>query len=237
VFQSTAVKGFDRRGLLRGAVAAGGMSLLGACATTRPAAGGLAFYDAVPELPPYRLHADRFFDITACLRPFRKAGPKFDVEQVAGKTVVYNYGHGGSGWSLSWGSAELQVKKALASSPTSIAVIGCGALGLTTAIVALRAGVPVTIYAKEVIHQARSSRATGTWSPDSRVALAADAPAGFPALWEQLARSSFKTYRSYLGLPGNPVEFTDRYSLSDIPFAEARERREAEPSTTAASPT
>ena len=58
--------------------------------------------------------------------------------------------------------------------------------------------------------------------------LAADAPAGFATLWEQLTRVSFKTYRSYLGLPGNPVEFTDRYALSDIPFAEARAKQLAE---------
>jgi glycine/D-amino acid oxidase-like deaminating enzyme len=201
--------------------------MLAGCATAQTGRGGLAFYDAVPPLAPYRLHADRFFDITVCLRPFRAAGPRFDVETVAGKKVVHNYGHGGGGWSLSWGSAEVVVPRALEGGGASIAVIGCGALGLTAATVALRAGVPVTIYAKEVIHQARSSRATGTWSPDSRVALAKDAPAGFAQLWEQMARVSFKTYRSYLGLPGKPVEFTDRYGLSDIPPAQAREEREA----------
>ena len=43
-----------------------------------------------------------------------------------------------------------------------------------------------------------------------------------------MARTSWKTYRSYLGLPGNPVAFNDRYTLSDIPFAEMREKMEAQ---------
>src|SRR5262249_34944979 len=37
----------------------------------------------------------------------------------------------------------------------------------------------------------------------------------FPALWEKMCRNSFHTYESYLGMAGNPVEWTDRYFLSD----------------------
>ena len=33
-----------------------------------------------------------------------------------------------------------------------------------------------------------------------------------------MARTSFKTYRSFLGLPGTPVEWIDRYSVSDTPL-------------------
>ena len=33
-----------------------------------------------------------------------------------------------------------------------------------------------------------------------------------------MARRSFAIYQSFLGLPGNPVEWVDRYSLSDTPF-------------------
>ena len=60
----------------------------------------------------------------------------------------------------------------------------------------------------------RSARATGSWTPDSRIALSDKVTPEFPALWEEMARISFKTYRRYLGLPGNPVEWTDRYYLS-----------------------
>ncbi|WP_395445860.1 FAD-dependent oxidoreductase [Caulobacter sp. UC70_42] len=47
-----------------------------------------------------------------------------------------------------------------------MAVIGCGALGLTAATVLRRAGANVTIYAADRLADTRSSRATGTWSPD-----------------------------------------------------------------------
>ena len=105
-------------------------------------------------------------------------------------------------------------------------MIGCGAIGLTSAIMAQRAGAQVTIYARDLLPQTRSARATGSWTPDSRIALKDPAGPGFGDMWEQMARFSFKTYRQYLGLPGTPVEFTDRYALSDEPFEQAREASE-----------
>ncbi|MCH1927950.1 FAD-dependent oxidoreductase, partial [Shewanella sp. C31] len=83
-------------------------------------------------------------NITVCLRPFRAAGPRLDAETVGDKLVVHNYGHGGSGWSLSWGSAREVVPKALSTGERDIAVIGCGALGLAAAITAQRMGANVT---------------------------------------------------------------------------------------------
>ena len=43
-----------------------------------------------------------------------------------------------------------------------------------------------------------------------------------------MARTSFKTYRNYLGLPGTPVEWADRYFLSDTSPEEDRRRRRPE---------
>ncbi len=215
----------DRRALI---ASLGAVTGLGACAPMRTAA-GLAYYDRLPPLAPMRAHADRLFNITVCLRPFRATGPRLEVEEVAGKRVVHNYGHGGSGWSLSWGSAAMVVPKAMEGGTSSIAVIGCGALGLTAAITAQRAGARVTIYAKERLHQARSARATGTWSPDSRVALADGAGSGFPALWETMTRTSFRAHQTYLGVPGDPVEWTDRYILNDENPDLLRERRRLAP--------
>jgi D-amino-acid oxidase len=41
------------------------------------------------------------------LRPFRKSGVRVERDQLRnGRTVVHNYGHGGSGFTLSWGCAE-----------------------------------------------------------------------------------------------------------------------------------
>src|SRR5471032_2127014 len=205
----------------------GGLAGLGGCAV-KPITPGLPFIDRVPPLAPIRAHKDRIFDITVCLRPFRAIGPRLDSEMLGDTLVVHNYGHGGSGWSLSWGSGTIAVKKAMASSHKEIAVIGCGALGLTSAILAQRAGAQVTIYCKELVQQARSARATGGWTPDSRIALAGPAGPQFGVLWEEMARTSWKTYRSYLGLPGNPVQWADRYNLSDISAEDSRAQSEAQ---------
>jgi glycine/D-amino acid oxidase-like deaminating enzyme len=180
-------------------------------------------------LAPILASSDRIFDITVCLRPFRAAGPRLDTETIGDTLVVHNYGHGGSGWSLSWGSSTIAVQKAMANSPRDIAVIGCGALGLTSAILAQRAGARVTIYARDFLPQTRSARATGSWTPDSRIALTQAAGPQFGAVWEQMARTSFKLYRNYLGLPGTPVEWTDRYFLSDIAKDDPRFTRPADP--------
>src|SRR5262245_52273584 len=185
----------NRRSFLRqsGAFAGLGLAGLAGCERrgTAPATGGVPYYDAVGPIVPIRAHPDRIFRTTVCLRPFRAAGPRMDVEHVGNRVVVHNYGHGGSGWSLSWGAADVAVRKARDAAVNSrdVAVIGCGALGLTAAITAQRAGLRVTIYAKERPPDVRSARATGVWSPDSRVALTPDVAPEFPAQWEAMART------------------------------------------------
>ncbi|HMH64958.1 MAG TPA: FAD-dependent oxidoreductase [Rhizomicrobium sp.] len=208
----------------------GGLAGLGGCAVkpVAPPRSGLAIEDIPPKLAPIRAHADRLFDITVCLRPFRAQGPRLETEMLGDTLMVHNYGHGGSGWSLSWGSGTIAVQKAMAASPKEIAVIGCGALGLTSAILAQRAGASVTIYCKDLIQRARSARASGSWTPDSRIALREPAGPQFAVLWEEMARTSWKTYRSLLGLPGNVVQWADRYNLSDITPEEARAQSEAQ---------
>ena len=167
------------------------------------------------QLPPLHASPDRITRITVCTRPFRAEGPRLDLEQIGTKTIVHNYGHGGSGWSLSWGSSSIAVQKAMATGARDIAVIGCGALGLTSGLLLQRAGAQVTIYAKDLPPNVRSSLATGVWSPDSRICLEEHATPSFNALWERMARHSFQTYQTLLGLPGDPVEFIDYYGVSD----------------------
>jgi glycine/D-amino acid oxidase-like deaminating enzyme len=167
------------------------------------------------QLPPLHAATDRITRITVCTRPFRAEGPRLDVEQIGSKTIVHNYGHGGSGWSLSWGSSSIAVQKAMATGARDVAVVGCGALGLTSALLLQRAGARVTIYAKDLPPNVRSSLATGIWSPDSRICLEEHATPSFRQMWESMARQSFQTYQTLLGLPGNPVEFIDLYEVQD----------------------
>jgi hypothetical protein len=177
------------------------------------------------RLAAVRASTDRITRITVCTRPFRAQGPRLDTEKVGSKLVVHNYGHGGSGWSLSWGSSSIAVRKAMATGEREIAVIGCGALGLTSALLLQRAGARVTIYAKELPPNVRSSLASGLWTPDSRICLQEHATPAFKQQWEEMARTSFQTYQNFLGLPGTPIEFIDNYFVSDE--ADSSRRRSA----------
>ena len=207
-FSST--RSLGRRDVMLSGGAMLGVTALGGCTT-----GVQPKIHPGPILPPVRASMDRVTRITVCTRPFRADGPRLDVEQIGHKTVVHNYGHGGSGWSLSWGSGTIAVQKALATGANRVAVIGCGALGLTSATLALRAGASVTIYTKERPPNVRSSLATGLFTPDSRICLDGRDTPEFHTLWDEMARTSFQAYQNYLGLPGDPVEWIDVYHVSD----------------------
>jgi len=200
-----------RRQFLAGAGAVAALGVLDGCRFLRDGT------TAAPKLQlwPVRASIDRITRITVCTRPFRPQGPRFDVEKIGTKTVVHNYGHGGSGWSLSWGSGAIATANAMATGERDIAVIGCGALGLTTALLLLRAGARVTIYAKELPPNVRSSLATGLFTPDSRICLEEHATPAFKQQWAKMARTSFDAYQAFLGLAGMPVEFVDNYFVTD----------------------
>ena len=216
-------RSIDRRRFLKGIGAAAALGALNGCRFAPGSSGETAA--ASLRLIPIRASTDRITRITVCTRPFRSQGPRLDVEKVGPKTVVHNYGHGGSGWSLSWGCGSLAAAKAMATGEHDIAVIGCGALGLTTALQLQRAGAHVAIYAKELPPNVRSSLATGLYTPDSRICLEEHATPEFKQSWTQLARQTFENYQNFLGLPGSPVEFIDTYAVSDEPFT-GRRRRE-----------
>src|ERR1700685_3995933 len=204
-----------RRQFLAGAGAVLGLAGIAGCGTGALGARRRTVLPAL-QLAPLRASTDRITQVTVCTRPFRAEGPRLDVELLGQKTIVHNYGHGGSGWSLSWGSSGIAVQKAMATGAREIAVIGCGALGLTSALLLQRAGVRVTIYAKDLPPNVRSSLASGLWTPDSRICLEDHATPAFKELWAGMARRSYQTYQTLLGLPGNPVEFIDSYFVSDV---------------------
>ena len=54
-----------------------------------------------------KIESPRVINERVGLRPFRKSGVRLELGTLAdGRTVIHNYGHGGSGFTLSWGCAE-----------------------------------------------------------------------------------------------------------------------------------
>jgi D-amino-acid oxidase len=54
-----------------------------------------------------RAVTDTWRQHVVCVRPARDGGVRIEVEQLRdGRRLIHNYGHGGSGFSLSWGCAE-----------------------------------------------------------------------------------------------------------------------------------
>lgn len=201
-----------------------------ALASAAPLAGGATVRQVEPanscgvgrrssSLVPVDARVDRITEISTCLRPFRLTGPRIEAQQLGNKLVVHNYGHGGSGWSLSWGSSRvaLQLLERSAKHIRRLGVIGCGPMGLTSAILAQRAGLSVTLYAKEIPPHISSMGATGHWSPDSQFCSARFA-SRWCGRWIEMADFSYRMYQGLLGLPGDPVEWYHGYKLSSSPF-------------------
>jgi glycine/D-amino acid oxidase-like deaminating enzyme len=101
----------------------------------------------------------------AGLRPFRAAGFVVRAEALGDKRLVHNYGHGGAGITLSWGSSKLATELGLHGHSGPVAVIGAGVMGLTTARLVQEAGFAVTIYAAALPPETTSNVAGGQWHP------------------------------------------------------------------------
>src|SRR3954466_5607080 len=135
--------------------------LLPGCATVGPrsaatAAGCLPKVDVAPE---------RVIRTMAGLRPSRAGGFVVRAEALGDKRLVHNYGHGGAGITLSWGSSRLAVQLGLQGHSGAVAVIGAGVMGLSTARLIQEAGFPVTLYAKALPPETTSNIAGGQFHP------------------------------------------------------------------------
>jgi len=81
------------------------------------------------------------------------------------KRLVHNYGHGGGGITLSWGSSKLAIQLGLQGHQGPVAVMGSGVMGLSTARLVQEAGFPVTIYTAALPPETTSNIAGGQFHP------------------------------------------------------------------------
>lgn len=149
----------ERRSFLAGSTAAlalPGCATLGSRTTLAP--------DCSP-LVPVDVAMNRVIRSVAGLRPYRAAGFVVRRDSLGDKALVHNYGHGGAGITLSWGSSKLAADLGLAGHSGPVAVIGSGVMGLTTARLVQEAGFPVTVYAKALPPHTTSNVAGGQISP------------------------------------------------------------------------
>ncbi|MET0180688.1 MAG: FAD-dependent oxidoreductase [Novosphingobium sp.] len=134
-------------------------ALLPACA---PAPGRLPAPDC---LPPVKVAASRVIRTVASLRPYREAGFVVREEALGAKRLVHNYGHGGAGITLSWGSSRLATQLGLVGHRGPVAVLGAGVMGLSTARLIQEAGFAVTLYTKALPPETTSNIAGGQIAP------------------------------------------------------------------------
>ena len=197
-----------------------GLAALGAavsaCAGRR--AGSLVWPEPPRRLARVHVSEDRIIRTVVGLRPFRPSGFVVRTEKLGDTTVVHNYGHGGGGITLSWGTSELAVDEAWKTGEKRFAVLGCGAVGLATARLLQQRGAEVTIYAKDLPPYTTSNIAGGQWSPTS--VMAADRRTSeSDAL---LARTARLSHRSFQRLPAAEfgIRWLENYVLSDEPLRE-----------------
>jgi len=194
----------------RRAFSLGSTALLTGCATTS----GRSFTDCTP-LPPVLVDESRVIRTVAGLRPFRRAGFVVRREALGDKALVHNYGHGGGGITLSWGSSRLATELGLPGHNGPVAVIGAGVMGLSTARLVQEAGFPVTIYAAALPPDTTSNIAGGQFHPfsvfrDSEVT---------PEFRAQFARALDYSWRRFQIMVGEDygVRWLPTYVESDSP--------------------
>ena len=118
-------------------------------------------------LPRVNVDASRVIRTVAGLRPYRPSGFVVRADKLGDSLLVHNYGHGGGGISLSWGSSRLATALGLPGHSGAVAVIGSGIMGLTTARLVQEAGYPVTIYTQTLPPGTTSNIAGGQIYPAS----------------------------------------------------------------------
>lgn len=180
--------------LVGGAVALGGISSRALADAETNLRGG----ELLPPPDFARLRKNNPYVVG--VRPHRKGGVRLELspEPLNGKTVIHNYGHGGGGITLSWGCASVAtelVAEAIAKLPkdavASVAILGTGVIGLTTA-TELRRRWPdlqLAVYAKDLDVRTTTSFVAGGQFEPSGIFREYDSPEGKKRFGDYLRRS------------------------------------------------
>jgi len=167
------------------------------------------------------------------LRPYRSEGFVIEAERLGQKLLVHNYGHGGAGVTLSWGTSSLAVDRVrdfvqtrrARSTNRRFAVLGCGVIGLSTARLLQQrfqdgAGT-VTIYAKSLPPETTSNIAGALWYPTSSFDPQ-EVSAKFSEQFRLACQISNRAFQELVG-PDYGVRWTDTLELIRNEASLARE--------------
>jgi D-amino-acid oxidase len=218
MFEQSQSKGDSRRAFLRAVVQASALGAVSGCAPR-----SFVVEPTRPKRRFARVHVsrERVIRTIAGLRPFRPSGFVVRGQRMGETLLVHNYGHGGGGITLSWGTSQLAVEELAGwtGSRDRCAVVGCGAVGLATARLLQRRGAAVTIYAKDLPPYTTSNIAGGQWGPFSVF----DHGRTTAAFDEQFARARTLAWRLFQDLSGSEygIRWIENYSLRDTPFPAA----------------
>ena len=201
---------FNRRSLLAFGAAAVTLAPLAGRAGEAPAPG------VQGPLPKVEVGPDQVARQIAGLRPFRPSGFVVRSEPFGDKTLIHNYGHGGCGVTLSWGTADMAARLALATPHRQAAVIGCGVVGLTTARLLQDHGFRVSIHAAELPPDTTSNIAAGAFGVTT-IVDDAHRSGEIVGQIQQAARFSYHYFQNFLG-ERYGVRWMDFFILGDQPM-------------------
>src|SRR5580704_5698773 len=202
----------DRRSFL------GAAALTAACSARRTRVSTPATPSAGRQFARVNVSEDRVIRTVVGLRPYRPSGFVVRRESIEEKTIIHNYGHGGGGVTLSWGTAHLAVEQALPTGAMRMAVLGCGAVGLATARLLQEHGIEVTIYTKALPPDTTSNIAGAQVMPVTVFERARATPE-FMSQFIEAARFSYRRYQLMVG-DYYGIRWRPNYTLSREPIGD-----------------
>lgn len=210
----------NRRAFLNKSSLAAASLVVGGCSTrtAKPQAQPVVVPSAPvrPMLALPRPHVtwESIIRTTIGLRPFRPAGFVLKAERLGGKTLVHNYGHGGTGWSLCWGTGTMAAEMALETGHRRAAVIGCGIVGIATARLLQKRGFETTIYTRTVPPDTTSNMALAGFTPTSGMNDVARQTPEWVAQFQRAVEISYRQWQLLVN-PLMGVSWVDNYALTN----------------------